>query len=80
MSEVLRMNAQSGADFLENVADGFTAVLSKGMEDLGGPWLARRAAGPVTWSDLGVMLLFLLLLLLLCFCFPYYFCYLLRIV
>jgi small-conductance mechanosensitive channel len=54
------MNVQSGAEFLETVADGLTAALSQGMEDLGGPWMGKRAAGPVTWSDLGVVLLFLL--------------------
>ena len=58
------MNAQSGAEFLEDVAEGLTSLLSKSMEQLG-PWMMQPALGPITWSDLGVMLCFLLGMLLL---------------
>jgi small-conductance mechanosensitive channel len=58
------MNAQSGAEFLENLADGMTTLLSRALDQLV-PWTERRAIGPITWSDLGVGLCFLLGMLLL---------------
>jgi len=58
------MNAQSGADFLENLADGMTSLLSRSL-DQWGPWMERPALGPITWADLGVMLCFLVGILLL---------------
>jgi len=58
------MNAQSGAEFLENLADGMTTLLSRALDQLV-PWTERRANGPITWSDLGVGLCFLLGMLLL---------------
>jgi small-conductance mechanosensitive channel len=64
MGEIAGMNAQSGAAFLENIADGLTALLGRVMDQLGGPWMQQRAIGPITWSDLGVMACFLTITLL----------------
>lgn len=61
---MMTMNSTlTGKDFLDGFSAGLATLLGNGMKRLLGPVADVTILGPITWSDLGVMLGFVLLIL-----------------
>ncbi len=54
----------AGKDYLDQFITGFTALISRGLENLFGPGVNTLLFGGVTWADLGAVLCLVLFILL----------------